>query len=166
MEFKFPLPPVTTPSPASGLTKQIESNSPQANTTTSSEFDHSLDHPSSTSSLFNIFHTNPAVEVSPEPFSSDHPARVHPVFINSDLHPDHRVVCQSEEEYPVDRLSPICIGYFNHKEYEAAMASIYAAEEMLIQHQRNSELPTPTDVLGDSLQRRRSTSYTPASPCN
>jgi hypothetical protein len=36
------------------------------------------------------------------------------------------------------------------------MVSISVAEEMLNQHQRQSEMANPTDVLGPSLQHRRS----------
>src|SRR5277367_1531181 len=58
------------------------------------------------------------------------PTLIHPIFINSDLSPDARFY-NFKELYPVDRLNPVAMGYFNYPEYEAAMSSINAAEAML-----------------------------------
>ena len=140
MDFNFPLPPV--------FVKTIPSR----------EGDLAPEHLSSASSLFNIFHRDRVNGFSDTSLVSDLSSRSHPVFINSDLDPENRIIYECEEAYPVDRLSPVCMGYFDHMEYEAAMASISAAEEMLNQHQTQSRLADPIDVLEPSLQHRRSTS--------
>lgn len=75
------------------------------------------------------------------------PSLIHPVFINSDLSPDARFY-NFKELYPVDRLNPVCMGYFNYPEYEAAMSSINAAEAML------------RDPEGYEMSRRLSTRRT------
>jgi len=59
------------------------------------------------------------------------PALVHPVFITSGLCLDDRHSALPDIEYPVERLNPVCIGYYNHFEYEAAMDSIRAAEAIV-----------------------------------
>jgi len=75
------------------------------------------------------------------------PLLIHPVFINSDLTPNARFY-NFKELYPVERLNPVCMGYFNYPEYEAAMSSINAAEAML------------RDPEGYQLSRRLSTTRT------
>jgi hypothetical protein len=86
------------------------------------------------------------------------PSLIHPVFINSDLTPDARFY-NFKELYPVDRLNPVCMGYFNYPEYEAAMSSINAAEAMLRDpegYEMSRRLSTRR-----TLRQRRSTSTAP-----
>ena len=75
------------------------------------------------------------------------PTLIHPVFINSDLTADARFY-NFKELYPVERLNPVAMGYFNYPEYEAAMSNINAAEAML------------RDPEGYDMSRRLSTRRT------
>ena len=86
------------------------------------------------------------------------PTLIHPVFINSDLSPDARFY-NFKELYPVERLNPVAMGYFNYPEYEAAMSSINAAEAML----RDPEGYDMSRRLSTrrTLRQRRSTSTLP-----
>jgi len=161
MEFEFPLPPVITPSPLSSVASRLNPKSPEANTSGSPGSSGTIESQSSPAGLFNIFHTNAADEDIEEPHSSDLSSTLHPVFINSALHPECRISSEFDEPYPVERLNPVCFGYFNHKEYEASMASILAAEAMLTQKPKSSALPTPTEILADSIQHRRSAGNAP-----
>jgi len=161
MEFEFPLPPVLSPSPLSSVTERLKPKSPEANTAGSPGSSGTIARRSSTAGLFDIFHTKSAGEAIKVPNSPNLSSSLHPVFINSALHPECRISSQFDEPYPVERLNPVCFGYFNHKEYEAAMASILAAEVMLTQKPKSSALPTPTEILADSIQHRRSAGNAP-----
>jgi hypothetical protein len=83
---------------------------------------------------------------------------MHPIFINSDLNPRNGNFFGFEEEYPVDRLNPVCMGYFNHFEYEAAMASINAIEAMYLNRSSPSDVDTLSEKSEPTLRHRRSTS--------
>lgn len=90
------------------------------------------------------------------PMSSDS-AHIHPVFINSDLHPNDSGFFSSEE-YSADRLHPACMGYFNHHEYEAAMSSINAIEAMYLHRSAITDSDTMSEVSEHTLRDRRSKS--------
>jgi hypothetical protein len=84
---------------------------------------------------------------------------LHPVFINSDLDPRHYLQDPKIHQYPVDRLHPACIGYYNHSEYEIAMASVRAIEDL---YRRSiTETPITPPISENTLQHRRSLSITP-----
>lgn len=131
MKFKFPLPPLSTPSPPH--------SSPQ----------HTSDGPP------NSIDSDEPVHSRQEAIASTDPARTHPAFIGSDLRPENGPFHDCQGEYPIERLNPICMGYFNNREYEIAMASIRAAEE--IYHNR-SLFDAEDTSFEKTLQRRRSES--------
>jgi hypothetical protein len=142
MEFEFPLPPVTTPSPLPHFSV--------------------LDTPSTSSSFSEAFDISRfSVGVLGRNCASNDSARVHPVFIHSDLHPEKGVFYGSVHDYPVDRLNPVCMGYFNHPEFEAAMLSISAAESMFSNGTGYTEIPHDSEIVGDTLQSRRFSSNIP-----
>src|SRR5579859_2740506 len=99
MEFNFQLPPVTTSSPLHGRTATVIPDSPVAETISLRKGDLAQEYPSSASSLFNIFHSDRDTSLV-----SDLSSRCHPVFINSDLDSENRIIYECEESYPVDRL--------------------------------------------------------------
>lgn len=138
MDFKFPLPPIETPSPR--LHDGSNDMSP-----VSSDLSTPRDGQTSSSASNN------------SPIASN-PACVHPVFINSDLNPEESRFFDFEEEYPVDRLNPACMGYLNHLEYEAAMASINAIEAMYQNLSPPSDVDTMSEASERTLQNRRSAS--------
>jgi len=137
MNFQFPLPPIRTPSPR-------PRTAPADLSPTS------------------IVYNGSEKQFSPTPFNrspmpSDS-AHVHPVFINSDLHPNDSNFFSSVEEYPTDRLHPACMGYFNHHEYEAAMSSINAIEAMYLRRSAITDSDTMSEVSENTLRHRRSKS--------
>ena len=134
MRFTFPIPPDTTPSPfrsapssAGFLTPAYISDRPRR---------------------------SPQRILTPQPITAD-PARIHPIFINSDLRLSSKGLYSADEIYPVDRLNPVCMGYFNYRQYEAAMWAITAAETAWQSPQIKVSTPP-----SESLQHRRSSSIT------
>jgi len=144
MEFKFP-PRQRRDRSTSDASDEIGNDlvTPESDL----RLDYSLDSPS----LNRIgLSREPSDSLSSTVFSTitiSDPALVHPVFINSDLTPDARFY-NFKELYPVERLNPVAMGYFNYPEYEAAMSSINAAEAML------------RDPEGYDMSRRLSTRRT------
>jgi hypothetical protein len=144
LEYDFPLPPASASSPPA-----------QSSFTFMAE-------PSAMAEYPQLSPTPPLV--SDNFATSNDPARVHPTFIKSDLQPERGPFYPLEGEYPVDRLNPACIGYFNHVEYELAMATIAAAESLCGQNL------TPTISISppaseNTVQYRRSTSASPYVRC-
>src|SRR5208282_1892545 len=135
MNFQFPFPPMSTPSPR-------PRTAPAEFSPSSTGFDRSEERISPTG-----FNTS---------LMSIDPAHVHPVFINSDLHPNDSSFFNSEEEYPTDRFHPACMGYFNHHEYEAAMSSINAIEAMFLRRSAITDSDTMSEVSEHTLRHRRS----------
>jgi hypothetical protein len=131
MEFEFPLPPVVNHSPLPYFSN--------------------LDTPSSSSYSETFDRSRTSVDDLDELFDDDS-ARVHPVFIHSDLDPDKGRFYDSVHDYPVDRLNPAAMGYFNHSEFEAAMSSISEAESLFSGGTGYTELPHES---GNTLQSRR-----------
>lgn len=131
MQFKFPLPPATLSSPSRSL-RSIDAFSAPSNPFDTGESSHGHDS---------------------APSSGD-PARIHPIFINSDLNDKAKILHLPTEAYPADRLNPVCMGYFNHSEYEAAMSSIMVAEAMY----QSSTGYAGQRSSRSSLQHRRSMS--------
>ena len=131
MDFKFPLPPI-----------RILANPDSP--TSSNPYDASDERASSPGSDDSLI-------------SSD-TACIHPIFINSDLNPKNGSLFSFEEDYPVDRLNPVCMGYFNHFEYEAAMASINAIEAMYLKRSSPSDVDTLSEMSEPTLRHRRSAS--------
>ena len=132
MKFKFPLPPLAIPSPPAQNSPKDISLAPE-----------------------NLIDSDRDISTSRESaIASRDPARTHPVFINSDLCPEKGPFHQCAEEYPVNRLNPVCMGYFNHPEYEIAMASIRAAEEIY----RSRSIDDDVGSFEETIQHRRSTS--------
>jgi hypothetical protein len=108
------------------------------------------------------------MNVAPLAIRRVHPtdsARVHPVFINSDLRPEIGVICTVGNDYPIDRLNPVCAGYFNHVEYEAAMESIRQVEAMNDMNVGITGFTTLSETPKITLQHRRSTSTYPHNSC-
>ena len=137
MDLKFPLPPIGTPS------SRFQ--------TVSSDVSSISSYHSATS------HERGSSSTSDHDLISSDSACIHPVFINSDLRPKTGMF-SIEEKYPVDRLNPVCMGYFNHIEYEAAMASINAIEAMVRDRSPPSDVNSLSEVSDDTLQHRRSAS--------
>ena len=131
MKFKFPLPPISTPSPPH--------NSPQ--------------HKSDASP--NSIDSDELVHFRQNAIASSDPERTHPAFIGSDLRPENGPFHDCQGEYPVERLNPVCMGYFNNHEYEIAMASIRAAEEI---YRNRSHFDDEDTSFEKTLQHRRSES--------
>jgi hypothetical protein len=129
MDFKFPLPPST---PAHSIA-------------------FSLDSPSFAEGLDIV------APLSLRAVNSHDPARNHPVFINSHLHPGDGSA-HSAENYPVVRLHPACVGYFNHVEYETAMQSILQAQTMCDNSIGFTDFSTLSKAPKITIQRRRSSS--------
>ena len=103
----------------------------------------------------------PEIEISvgsltPQPTVSSAVSILHPVFINSDLDPSCPFTHTCEHDYPIDRLHPACMGYYNHSEYETAMASIRAIED-LYRRSITEAIITPP-ISENTLQHRRSQS--------
>jgi hypothetical protein len=135
LQLKFPLPPPTPPS----TNRSIKSN--DAFSVPSNPFDAS-ESPRGSDSVP----------------STANPAHIHPIFINSDLNEKAKNLHLPSEAYPVDRLNPVCMGYFNHSEYEAAMSSIMVAEAMYQSSSAHAGRESQLLSSEGSLQHRRSIS--------